>query len=219
MIRDLQLSQDAAGFPVVSWTEDRNLSSPEAMSRARVECRIMKHPDTGMLLFVARGSVRHGAFEEGKPWERLRGFSKHTAESLYYTRKELELRHHFQNKGIGSKLAMTDSAQVLLAEFVDDTPLHINCADATPVDIDRLHLMLAREFVGNQHMLVGNLCRIAFEWPVDDDRVLTHDIGRSAGQNHPIRGFIKEAFGWIVAVGVVGALILGFLWLLGAYRL
>jgi hypothetical protein len=31
MIRDLQVSNDAAGFPIVAWTEDRNLASPEAM--------------------------------------------------------------------------------------------------------------------------------------------------------------------------------------------
>jgi len=88
MIHGLQVSKDDAGFPTVTWTEDRGVDSPQGGSRARVECRIMKDGATGELLFVARGTVRdpYGKFEEGKPWARLRGFSEHSAESLYRTK-------------------------------------------------------------------------------------------------------------------------------------
>jgi hypothetical protein len=218
MIRDLQVSRDGAGFPVVAWTEDRNLASPEAMRRACVECRIMKDRTTGVLLFVARGTVRHGSFEEGKPWQRLRGFSRHTADGLYYTREQLELRHHIAGKGLGAKLALSDSAQVLLAEFVDDTALHLNCADAPPVDIDRLHIALTREFIGNQYELVSNICRIAFEWPIEDDRVLTYDPARAGPRNQRKPKLLVEALGWIVALGVVAALAVTVFWTLTGLR-
>ena len=88
MIHDLRVSKDEADFPVVSWTESRNAHSPQGVGSARVECRIMKDGTTGELLFVARGTVRdpYGKFEEGKPWEKLRGFSEHAAEGLYLTK-------------------------------------------------------------------------------------------------------------------------------------
>ncbi len=203
MIHELQIGKDAAGFPVVSWCEDRNIASPEAMRRARVECRIMKDATSGILLFVARGTVRHGSFEEGKPWEHLRGFSNHSADGLYYTKEELDVRQHLGGKSIGGKVALSDSAQVLLAEFVDDTPLHVNCATASPVEIGHLHVALTREFVGNQHILVGTICRDAFQWPVDDDRVLTYDPARTAPDNRRHSG-LSEALGWIAALALVG---------------
>jgi hypothetical protein len=218
MIRDLQVSYDAAGFPIVAWTEDRNLASPEAMRRARVECRIMKDKDTGVLLFVARGTVRHGSFEEGKPWERLRAFSTHAADGLYYTKTQLELRQHIANKGVGAKLALSDSAHVIFAEFLDDTALHINCADATPVEIDRLHMVLTREFVGNQPQLVGNICRVAYVWPVGDDSVLTYHPTRSGWSNQRTPGFLMNALEWAVALGLVAGLAAFVLWEFGAFQ-
>lgn len=218
MIRDLQVSRDGAGFPVVAWTEDRNLASPEAMRRARVECRIMKDGTSGVLLFVARGTVRdpHGRFEEGRPWVRLRGFSRHTADGLYYSKSQLEFRHHIANKGVGAKLALSDSAHVLSAEFDDDIALHINCADATPVDIDRLHVTLIREFIRSRGELVDHACRGVFEWPLGDDQVMTYDPARSEWDDQPKSRLIVEAFGWVVALGVVAALGALFLWLVGA---
>jgi hypothetical protein len=137
----------------------------------------MKDP-AGTLLFVARGTSRQGSFEEGKPWERLRGFSKHNAEELYYTRQQLELLRHFANKSLGTKLALSGGAHVLLAEFDDNVALHLNCADATPVEIDRLHVTLIREFIRSREELVGNICSIAFEWRVEDDKVVTYDPAR-----------------------------------------
>jgi hypothetical protein len=215
MIRDIEISRDSAGFPIVAWTEDRNLLSPQAMRRARVECRIMKDAKSGALLFVARGTVRHGSFEEGRSWDRLRGFSTHAADGLYYTKKQLELRQHAGSKSAGSKLALIDNAQILLAEFVDETPLHINCADAPPVDIDRLHVALTREFVRNQHELVGTLCRVAFHWPAEDDRVPTyHPTPPVAPRGRRLR-FFGEAIGWIVAIALVAAAGGFLLWALG----
>jgi hypothetical protein len=218
VIRDLDLSKDAAGFPIVAWTEDRNLASPESMTRARVECRIMKDAKTGILLFVARGTVRHGSFEEGKPWERLHGFSKHSADELYYTRKQLEYRHHATSKSAGAKLALSDGAQVILAEFIDDTALHVNCADASPVDIDRLHVALTREFLIYKHELVGKICRVAFEWPRDDDKVMTYEPGRPSPGPQGKAKSLAEAIGWLVALGVVAAFGIALLWMLGVFR-
>ena len=214
MIRNLQVSRDGAGFPIVAWTEDRGFASPGAHGRARVECRIMKDA-AGTLLFVARGTSRHGSFEEGKPWERLHGFSKHNAEALYYTRQQLELHQHFANKKIGTKLALSDGAHVLLAEFDDNVALHINCADATPVEIDRLHVTLIRAFIRSREELVGNICSVAFEWPVGDDNVVTYDPARPGWPDQQKQGILVDALGWIVALGVVAALAALVLWLLG----
>lgn len=218
MIRDLEVSKDAAGFPIVAWTEARNLASPEAMRRARVECRIMKDATSGVLLFVARGSVRHGLFEEGKPWEKLNGFSQPTADTLYYTKKQLEFRQHLASKSVGAKLAMSDSAHVLLAEFRDDTALHINCADAPPVDIDRLRVALTREFVIYRDELVGEICHGLYEWPVTDDKVLIYDPGRPSPSPQGKTKLALEALGWIVALGVVAVLGVAFLWVLGVFH-
>jgi hypothetical protein len=215
VIHDLEVGKDAAGFPVVSWSEDRNSASPEAMRRARVECRIMKDAVTGVLLFVARGTVRHGAFEEGKPWEHLRGFSNRAADGLYYTKEQLEARQHLGSKSIGGRVALSDGAQVLTAEFVDDTPLHVNCATASPVDIERLHVALTREFVGNQHILVGNLCRDAFQWPVDDDRVMTYDPARKPPVSQTSARVLSETLGWIAALALIGGIAFLLVWWLG----
>ena len=202
MIHDLEVAKDAAGFPGVSWSEDRNIASPEAMRRARVECRIMKDAASGTLMFVARGTVRHGTFEEGKPWQHLRGFSNASADGLYYTKEQLEARQHLAGKSLGGRVALSDSAQVLRAEFDDDTPLHVNCATAPPVDIERLHLALTREFVGNRSILADSICRDAYRWPVDDERVITYDPARKS-PNHR-RNFGSEVVGWIAALVLVG---------------
>ena len=215
MIRNLHVTHDDAGFPIVAWTEDRNLASPEASMRATIECRIMKNA-AGVLLFVARGTKRHGSFEEGKPWEQLRGFSRHTAEELYYTRQQLELHRSFADKSLGRKFALSDGAQVLLAEFDDNLALHVNCADAPPVEIDRLHMTLIHAFIRSREELVGHICSTAYEWPLGDDRVGTYDPARPGWTNR--QKPVQEILGWIVAVGLVAALAALMLWLLGAIR-
>jgi hypothetical protein len=216
MIRNLHVTHDDAGFPIVAWTEDRNLASPEAHRRATVECRILKNA-AGVLLFVARGTKRHGSFEEGKPWERLRGFSRHTAEELYYTRQQLERLRSFADKSPARKFALSDGAPVLLAEFDDNVALHINCADAPPVEIDRLHMTLIHAFIRSRDELVGHVCSVAYEWPAGDDRVVTYDPGRPGSSHQQKSGLLLDALGWIIAVGVVAALGAFVFWLLGIF--
>ena len=178
MIENVTVAHDAAGFPIVTWSEFRGASAPEGPGMARVECRIMKDAETGTLLFVARGSKGRGGFEAGKPWEFLNGVSIIAAERLYYTKAELELRRHLAGKGVGSKYLWTDNGQVLLAEFRGDTPLHLNYVEASPDDIDHLHLALLREFVTNKDQLVLKLCKVMFLWPTADDKVVTYDPKR-----------------------------------------
>ena len=180
------------------------------MRRAPVECRIMKDATTGGLLFVARGTVRHGAFEEGKPWDRLQGFSKPTADQLYYTRHQLEIRQHFTSKSVGAKLALADSAHVLVAEFIDDTPIHINCADASPVEIDQLHGLLVREFITYRG---GD-----FQWPLNDERVPTFKPAHRDTDRGPKHRFWIDALAWIVALGIVAGLAALLCWELGIVR-
>ena len=67
---------DAQGLPVVTWEEDRNQFAPEGPGPARVACFIRPDTETGVLQFVAAGSVRHGSFEEARPWEALKSFEK-----------------------------------------------------------------------------------------------------------------------------------------------
>jgi hypothetical protein len=75
---------DEQGFPVVTWEEDRNIFAPDGHARARVACFI--RPDSaGVLQFVSVGSVRHGEFEEARPWDKLRSFERSTAEQLYHS--------------------------------------------------------------------------------------------------------------------------------------
>ena len=68
-IRIDALTHDVQGLPVVSWEEDRNLFAPDGIGPARVACYIRPDEKTGVLQFVAAGSVRHGDFEEARPWE------------------------------------------------------------------------------------------------------------------------------------------------------
>lgn len=216
MIRDLDVTTDAAGFPIVSWIETRGLSAPQGPGRARVECRIMKDGATGVLLFVARGAVREGQFEEGKPWEALRGFSLQSADSLYYSRAEQQMRQHLAGKGLASRWVWSDGAQVLLAEFAGDTPLHVNCAEASPVEIDRLHVALTRAFLTHRDELVARQCREMFLWPTDDGRVETYDPARKGWPGEKPPSLLMEAVGWTVALTTVVAVGAVLFWMVGA---
>ena len=113
---------DAQGLPVVTWEEDRNLFAPEGAGPARVACFIRPDEKTGVLQFVSAGSVRHGAFEEARPWELLKSFQSGTADQLYYAasdRAALDLLASKSKSGAGRLLA-TDGAQVMLANFADE---------------------------------------------------------------------------------------------------
>ena len=126
---------DAQGLPVVTWEEDRNVFAPEGFGRARVACFI-RPDEAGILQFVSVGLVRHGAFEEARPWARLVSFARETAEQQYHTaadRALLEMLTSKSKSGVGRLLA-TDGAQVMLANFADDkpsVPMHLNCADSS----------------------------------------------------------------------------------------
>jgi hypothetical protein len=170
---------DAQGLPVVTWEEDRNLFAPEGPGPARVACFIRPDQETGVLQFVASGSVRHGSFEEARPWETLKSFEKASADQLYYgasDRAALDLLAGKSKSGAGRILA-ADGAFVMLANFADErasVATHLNCADATFTDMALLHDRLQREFIGKRLHLINELSPVS-AYPLDR-RV--YEIGR-----------------------------------------
>lgn len=163
---------DAQGFPVVTWEEDRNLFAPEGFSPARICCFIRPDPETGVLQFVSAGFVRHGPYEEARPWELLKSFEKGSADQLYYAatdRVVLELLVS-KSKSSAGRLLATDGAYVMLANFADERssePMHLNCSDAPPTDVASLHNRLNREFLIKRAHLIGEICGGDYVWPRD----------------------------------------------------
>jgi len=165
------VAADDQGLPVVTWEEDRNLFAPDGISPARVACLI--RPDaSGVLQFVSIGSVRHGAFEEARPWEKLVSFAVERAEQLYHSSADRALLDVLANKsksGAG-RLLTTDGALVMVANFADDrrsVPMHLNCADCTPVEAAMLHDRLRLEFIDKRWDLVADKCGGEHAWPKD----------------------------------------------------
>ena len=169
-IRIDAITQDAQGLPVVSWEEDRNLFAPDGIGPARIACFIRPDEKTRVLQFVAAGSVRHGAFEEARPWQLLHSFERSTAEQHYYAPHERALIDTLANKsksGLGRLLA-NDGAHVLLANFSDErrsVPMHLNCAEASPAEVVLLHDLLLREFIDRRGDIVREHCGSEFVWP------------------------------------------------------
>ncbi len=163
---------DAQGLPVVSWEEDRNLFAPEGPGPARVACFIRPDKESGVLHFVASGTVRHGSFEEARPWELLKSFEKGSADQLYHAasdRAALDLLASKSKSGAGRLLA-ADGALVMLANFADaraSVATHLNCADASPVEVALLHDRLHREFIAKRSHFVNELCGGEYIWPKD----------------------------------------------------
>jgi hypothetical protein len=162
---------DAQGLPVVSWEEDRNLFAPGGAAPARVACFI--RPDEhGVLQFVSVGAARHGAFEEARPWEKLVSFGVDKADQHYYSAGDRGLLGILAGKsksGVGRLLA-TDGAFVILANFADErrsVPMHLNCADCSPVEAAMLHDRLRLEFLDRRLDLVADQCGGEFAWPED----------------------------------------------------
>lgn len=161
---------DAQGLPVVIWEEDRNHFAPEGAGRARIACFIRRDEKSGLLLFVRSGSVRHGAFEEARRWDKLASFGRETAEHLYTSASDRTLLDILASKsksGAGRLLA-ADGAQVLLANFADErasVPMHLNCADASPVEVAMLHDRLHREFIARRPELLREKCGDEPVWP------------------------------------------------------
>src|SRR5215470_7207098 len=112
---DVKTTKDAQDLPVVSWEEDRNRFAPGGISPARVACFI--RPDAnGVLQFVSVGWVRHGEFEEARPWEALVSFEVKTAEQLYHAGERV-LVGVLAGKSSAARLLAHDGAQVILANF------------------------------------------------------------------------------------------------------
>ncbi len=163
---------DAQGLPVVTWEEDRNVFAPEGFGPARVACFIRPDRETGALQFVASGSVRHGSFEEARPWDALKSFEKGSAEQLYYAasdRAALDLLASKSKSGAGRLLA-ADGALVMLANFADvraSVAMHLNCADAPLTGMALLHDRMHREFIAKRPHLVNEICGGEYIWPKD----------------------------------------------------
>jgi hypothetical protein len=161
---------DAQGLPVVIWEEDRNMFAPEGTGCARVACFIRPDEKTGALLFVKAGPSRHGAYEEARPWDRLASFGRETAENLYASAQDrvaLDVLASKSKSGVGRLLA-TDSSQVVLANFSDErpsSPMHLNCADALPVEVAMLHDRLHRQFIARRPELLREKCGDEAVWP------------------------------------------------------
>lgn len=166
------VAADGQGLPVVTWEEDRNHFAPEGAGRARVACFIRRDEKSGVLQFVRSGSVRHGAFEEARPWDRLVSFGRETAEQLYTSASDRALLDVLASKsksGAGRLLA-TDGAQVMLANFADErpsVPMHLNCAEASPAEVALLHDRLHREFILKRADLLRDKCDGEPVWAKD----------------------------------------------------
>ncbi len=162
---------DAQGLPVVTWEEDRNLFAPGGLSPARVACFIRPN-GKGELQFVSAGLVRHGEFEEARPWVKLVSFGTGTAEQHYHSPGERAVIDTLAGKsksGVGRVLA-TDGAHVVLAHFADERPsiaMHLNCAEASPAEVALLHDRLSRAFIAKRPLLLNGICGGEYIWPKD----------------------------------------------------
>ena len=162
---------DVQGLPVVTWEEDRNLMCTENSGRARISCFI--RPDqTGALQFVAVGPVRFGIFEETRPWERLVSFTVAKADELYYATADRALIDIVtsRSKSGGARALAADGAFVILANFADErrsVPMHLNCADCTPVEIGMVHDRLRLEFLDRRAAFIEQICDGVPAWPKD----------------------------------------------------
>lgn len=237
-IRSVTVSRDAAAalpgadgkpalvnFPVVAWLEDRNMHAPGGGGVERVECRIMKAGqgldgiEEGALLFVSRGRVHAGSYEEGRPWRNLVQFASDRSEKQYVTASELALRQLASRKSEALQYLFSDGGQVVLANFDDDRPgvsLHLNCADASAAEIANLCGVLLREFVLRRGALVRDTpFEHSFVWPKGNDTLETYDPCRPA----PKTPLHVEIIGWLVPMVAFGAVAVFILWAAGVLRL
>lgn len=141
------------------------------MTPARVSCFIRPDKD-GVLQFVSVGLVRHGEFEEARPWEALAGFEVSTADRHYYSAGHRALFDALANKSKSGdgRLLTTDGAFVILANFGDERrsmPMHLNCADCAPVEAATLQDRLQFEFIERQRDLIAKRCDGDYVWPKD----------------------------------------------------
>ena len=101
-----------------------------------------------------------------------KSFEKGAADQLYYAasdRTALDLLASKSKSGAGRLLAV-DGALVMLASFADErasVATHLNCADASPVEVTLLHDRLHREFIAKRPHFVNELCGGEYIWPRD----------------------------------------------------
>lgn len=212
MIRALEVGNDAAGYPIVSWWEARSIFAPGGPGVVRVECRITKDAE-GLLLFTARGATPHGCFERAKPLSKLTGFSRHAAAELYHLPSDRQAHDALAGKSQAARSALHDHGRVIFAEFGGDEPIHLNYAEASGSDLEQLEVALVQAF-GEHRRLTTMLSPALYCWPPDDDRVVSHDPS-SRGWND--RKWFKGVVEWGVACGVSAGGVLGFLWVWAYY--
>jgi hypothetical protein len=122
------------GFPVVAWTETRNLTATE-----RIECRIKREAGTNRLMFVRIGNVPEGHLEEGKPWEMLEHFVPGSSREYYWTGMQQTIMQHISNRSRSFGMLAGGGSRVLVAGFRDDwIPIHLSCADCVGTSQDDL---------------------------------------------------------------------------------
>jgi len=208
------IGKDDQGLPVVSWEEDRNLFAPGGGGRERVSCFIRPDKETGELQFVAVGLVRHGAYEETRPWRKLTSFSTALAENLHATAQQKVLMQALGEKNRAARVLLTDGAHVVVAHFEGregfDAPLNLNCADASAAEASELYAVLTREFFGErERVLNASKCRGEYLWPKDAPPFVAYTPGK-----------IEPLSPWIVrlvdlsVVAVFGLFGWGFYWFL-----
>ncbi|MGA9548527.1 MAG: hypothetical protein WBS14_12740, partial [Rhodomicrobium sp.] len=164
------VTMDEQKLPVVCWEDDRNIFAPEGFGPARVACFIRPDKESGELMFVAAGSVRHGDFEEARPWELLLSFEQTVADQHYWSAQGRVILETLRRKNTLSRIVLTDGAHVMLATFADlrkSVGMHINCASASPVEVALLHDRLRREFIDKRHHYVTDCCDGDFIWEKD----------------------------------------------------
>lgn len=198
-------ASDAQGLPVVSWEEDRNLFAPEGIGRSRVACFIRPDPN-GELMFVSVGAVRHGAYEEARPWRLLQSFSISRAEEHYYEPMVKAAMDALTSKNRMLAAGMTDGAQVVLAYFDDEqasVPMHLNCASTSPVDVARLHDRLRREFIDKRLDVVVEKCDAEFVWKGKFEAYKPAGEQQAPRQNEQMMNLLVYAVLLLIVVAIV----------------
>jgi hypothetical protein len=158
------IGRDDQQLPAVSWIEDRNMFAPGKGGRERVSCFIKRDPRTGELLFASVGLVRHGNREKARPWSRLVSFKLSRADDQYKPAQEKAMEEAIGQKYPAARVALTDGAFVVIADF-GDVPMHLNCAAASLAEADELHAVLKREFIDSRGAVLHKALGGENIWP------------------------------------------------------
>ncbi|MFA5957093.1 hypothetical protein [Hyphomicrobium sp.] len=201
---------DDAGFPIVSWWEDRDIIGMGP--RTRVWCYVTPDPTTGTLLFATTGSDRVGDSHNFRPWELLQGFGHKAARELYP-----EPHHRVVVETISNRLPLTgklliDHAVITTADFTDEkqsVPMHLNRAIASEHERALLHDELRRNFLQNRWAFVdANCARTApFVWPAGKKPFVSPKA--------PALPLYYDWIGTTIAVAIVGLLAVFIAWFAG----